>query len=84
MSIDPLNDYRCKCGRLLFKEVLSTCKIEIKCKKCGEIKTIAYNDGASLSADCYVIPAGLGNRVLNDGDKKGKDFTNREGETKQA
>ncbi|OGH81323.1 MAG: hypothetical protein A3I29_03570 [Candidatus Magasanikbacteria bacterium RIFCSPLOWO2_02_FULL_44_11] len=35
-----LDDFRCDCGRLLFKGALLECKLEIKCKKCGAIKTI--------------------------------------------
>lgn len=37
--MDPavLNEYRCECGRLLFKGVLLNCNLEIKCKKCGKI-----------------------------------------------
>lgn len=36
-----LDDYRCECGRLLFKGSLQPgCRIEIKCKKCGEVNVI--------------------------------------------
>ena len=35
-----LNEYRCDCGKLLFKGVLSVCRVEIKCKRCGAIKVI--------------------------------------------
>jgi len=50
---DPiiLNDYRCDCGRLLFKGALSECRLEIKCKKCGAIKTIACRKDARAKND---------------------------------
>lgn len=31
-------DYRCDCGKLLFKGLLKEGKIEIKCQRCVEIK----------------------------------------------
>lgn len=37
MGYVNLNDYRCDCGRLLFKGALLKCNLEIKCKKCGKI-----------------------------------------------
>jgi len=43
-----LDDYRCDCGRLLFKGELLKCKIEIKCKKCGTIKTIVCGHDISI------------------------------------
>ncbi len=39
-----LNEYRCECGKLLFKGILSVCKVEIKCKRCGAVKTIVYGN----------------------------------------
>jgi len=41
-TVKKLNEYRCDCGRLLFKGELLKCLVEIKCKKCGKIKTITY------------------------------------------
>lgn len=54
MESASLNEYRCKCGRLLFKGALLTCKLEIKCKRCGGIKTIIYNNGNSILKEHYV------------------------------
>lgn len=39
MEPSILNDYRCDCGKLLFKGSLLSCKLEIKCKRCGIVKT---------------------------------------------
>jgi hypothetical protein len=38
METSILRDYRCDCGKLLFRGMLLTCQIEIKCKRCGAIK----------------------------------------------
>ena len=35
MEFSPLSEYRCNCGKLLFKALLSTSVVEIKCKRCG-------------------------------------------------
>jgi len=45
MEQNFLNEYRCDCGKLLFKGTLVDCKIEIKCKRCGEIKLINFIGG---------------------------------------
>lgn len=43
-----LQEYRCKCGKLLFKGSPKNrkvdCKVEIKCRRCGEIKLIDFSD----------------------------------------
>jgi|GEM_PF-5446131 len=41
MKEECLNDYRCDCGKLLFKGSELRGKIEIKCKRCGKIRTIS-------------------------------------------
>lgn len=45
-----LQEYRCKCGKLLFKGNLEDfktgCKIEVKCRRCGEIKLIDFSNAA--------------------------------------
>ena len=33
----PLREYRCKCGKLLFKGLLFLGVVEIKCKRCGAL-----------------------------------------------
>ena len=44
MEGNTLNEYRCNnCGKLLFKGELKDCTIEIKCKRCGEIKVFSCN-----------------------------------------
>lgn len=39
-SIDRLPEYRCTCGKLLFKGTLLFSTLEIKCKRCGTIRRI--------------------------------------------
>jgi hypothetical protein len=46
-SVD-LNEHRCSCGRLLFKGALKDCTIEIKCRRCGKIKTIGFCNGVEV------------------------------------
>ena len=43
-----LSEYRCDCGKLLFKGDLKDCRVEIKCRRCGEIKTIDFSDGKRI------------------------------------
>jgi len=50
MEKPNLNEYRCSCNKLLFKGVLTDCKIEIKCRRCGEIKTIDFFNGAKVES----------------------------------
>ncbi|MGB3988481.1 MAG: hypothetical protein WBK67_02185 [Minisyncoccales bacterium] len=33
-----LSEYRCDCGKLLFKGALASSVVEVKCKRCGKIK----------------------------------------------
>lgn len=45
---DNLPEYRCTCGKLLFKGVLLFSTIEIKCKRCGEVRRIDNTDQEML------------------------------------
>lgn len=40
MNIFFLNEYRCHCGKLLFKGIFFDGTLEIKCKKCGTISKV--------------------------------------------
>lgn len=39
-----LKEYRCDCDKLLFKGALFLSTVEVKCKRCGSVKT--FNDSA--------------------------------------
>lgn len=39
MATSQLHEYRCDCGKLLFKSPYFFGKIEVKCRRCGCIKT---------------------------------------------
>ncbi len=39
MEFPPLREYRCDCGKLLFKGSLLISVVEVKCKRCGEVST---------------------------------------------
>ncbi len=70
MEPNILNEYRCGCGKLLFKGSLFTCALEIKCKRCGAIKALTYRDGAPAASYQYGSAAGIGIGVRNDGESK--------------
>ena len=42
MDNNFLNEYRCNCGKLLFKGDLKKCRVEIKCKRCSQIKVFDF------------------------------------------
>lgn len=39
MEQNLLNEYRCSCGKLLFKGFVLVAVVEAKCKRCGQTKT---------------------------------------------
>lgn len=43
MEPNLLIEYRCACGKLLFKGVMLVSVVEIKCKRCGKTKTFKDN-----------------------------------------
>lgn len=55
MSSPPLEEHRCSCGKLLFKGLLSVCRIEVKCRRCSAINTFSgeanHNVAFSLLVD---------------------------------
>jgi phage FluMu protein Com len=50
MDENFLNEYRCNCGKLLFKGELKECKVEIKCRRCSEIKLFVFSNGTAINA----------------------------------
>ena len=48
-------EYRCDCGKLLFKGMLSSGRIEIKCLRCGKILTISDSNIINGPVDNYSI-----------------------------
>ncbi|HEX8947178.1 MAG TPA: hypothetical protein VF829_03135 [Candidatus Paceibacterota bacterium] len=46
MYTDSLQEFRCSCGKLLFRGSLRISTIEIKCKRCGEVHTFEDASGA--------------------------------------
>lgn len=39
MSSSLFREYRCTCGKLLFKGLLCQCVVEVKCRRCGALRT---------------------------------------------
>lgn len=54
--MDPnlLIEYRCACGRLLFKGFILMSIVEIKCKRCGEVRTFK-DDNQGARSFSFVI-----------------------------
>lgn len=44
----PLSDHRCSCGRLLFKALIRTAWVQVKCRRCGEL--VHFSPGYARSA----------------------------------
>lgn len=54
MEPNLLIEYRCVCGKLLFKGLLLSCKLEIKCKRCGAVK-IFRSDTRGIRSFMFVV-----------------------------
>lgn len=63
-----MHEYRCDCGKLLFKGVVITSHIEIKCSRCGKIKAVSgITEGLSAERFCTLFLDDKG-RILNTGE----------------
>lgn len=38
------SEYRCRCGKLLFKGIIILSTIEVKCKRCGNTETFSHEE----------------------------------------
>lgn len=68
----PLQEYRCSCGKLLFKGSLAFCSVEIKCRRCGLIVSVEQLDGgdflfiqSDLQGNVEGVFAGVGAPVID-------------------
>lgn len=57
MQSTPLAEYRCACGKLLFKGVVRTTQIQIKCKRCSALSSFGPSDARTLSGRYGVLTA---------------------------
>lgn len=48
MGKDWYQEYRCECGKLLFKGVLVDSEVEVKCKGCKKLVTLKGMEGNPL------------------------------------
>ncbi len=46
MTDSTLKEYRCACGKLLFKAGLGTGSVEIKCRRCASISVFKLQSAA--------------------------------------
>ncbi len=47
------NEYRCECNRLLFRGILESACVEVKCKRCGHMNVFASGEGGEFSQEKY-------------------------------
>ena len=53
METIPLREYRCECGKLLFKGLLFLGVVEIKCKRCGKMPAMEqFDPGIFALVEC--------------------------------
>lgn len=64
MQSIPLAEYRCECGKLLFKGVVRTTQIQIKCKRCGALSSFGPSDARAVS-DRYGVLAARDGTILS-------------------
>ena len=61
------NDYRCNCGKLFFKGVIFNGGIEIKCPRCGQLKSFFGSKRASIPGR-YAFLTNRDGRIINASD----------------
>jgi PAS domain S-box-containing protein len=62
---DNLRTYRCICGKLLFKGLLLSSTIQIKCKKCGELISFQGLSDQPTREDKYALMTDKQGRVIS-------------------
>jgi PAS domain S-box-containing protein len=60
-----INEYRCDCGKLLFKGLLLDSHLEIKCKRCGKIKSLGGLYEGEIGSHDYSIVYDRDMKVVN-------------------
>jgi phage FluMu protein Com len=48
-------EYRCDCGKLLFKGSLAVAVVEIKCKRCGKVNLFKENYSQKIPVSLVLI-----------------------------
>ncbi|MBI3633295.1 MAG: PAS domain-containing protein [Candidatus Vogelbacteria bacterium] len=72
LSKDYLKEFRCFCGKLLFKGLLLSSVIEIKCTRCGVLKSIKSINENSHRPNCFTILFDNKGVILNVSDSASK------------
>lgn len=68
MPINPsvLREYRCQCGKLLFKGCLLISLVEVKCRACGRIAVFhGATEGDMVTSDRYVLMLDRHARIMD-------------------
>ena len=58
-----LNDYRCMCGKLLFRGLILSGAIEVKCRNCKHITSVDGIVGSFLNDDRYILLTARDGRI---------------------
>jgi PAS domain S-box-containing protein len=53
--MDIVEDFRCACGKLLFRGMILSGAIEVKCRSCKRIETIESFSGSIRDTERYVL-----------------------------
>ncbi|MEK7627919.1 MAG: hypothetical protein AAB421_00665 [Patescibacteria group bacterium] len=65
MTVEILNDYRCSCGKLLFRGMVLTGSIEIKCRYCKRVETVDGLMEKGSDPDRYTLIIGREGEIYN-------------------
>lgn len=63
-----LKEYRCACGKLLFKGLLCQCVVETKCRRCGVVSTWGIDEALSytlIESDAQAFMTEASGDVIN-------------------
>jgi PAS domain S-box-containing protein len=71
MNSLSLNQFRCKCGKLLLKELVFNGTLEIKCKRCGTINRIE-NSKHKVDKNQYLLILNKDGIIINSNDTASK------------
>jgi len=65
MDTSSLKEYRCTCGKLLFKGHIVLSVIEIKCKRCGTVRLIRETNSGESGSFSFAIILDCNGIIIN-------------------
>lgn len=65
-TLSVLKEYRCQCGKLLFKGYLLMSLVEVKCKSCGRLRSFhGIQEESATQPDRYVLMLDKNANIMN-------------------